>query len=136
MDKSPEMCCFRYSLNLDGSGVFGLEITLKFIIRVTFHALLTRLAQEVKIYLIPWYLNMFILDRFIPESFRWYYGHDRIGEAERVIKYVSEVNRHPTPDMSFMEEMKVPTKDRKYTVLDLFRTRFLVKVTLLLAFNW
>ena len=81
-------------------------------------------------------MNVFILDRFIPESFRWYYGHDRIEEAERVIKYVSEVNRHPTPDLSFMEEMKVPTKDQKYTVLDLFRTRFLVKVTLLLALYW
>ena len=74
--------------------------------------------------------------RFLPESFRWYYGHDRIEEAERVIKAVSKVNGRPTPDMEFMEKLQVSTKDKKYTIFDIFRTRFLIKVSLLLALNW
>ena len=77
----------------------------------------------------------------MPESFRWYYGHDRIEEAEHVIRIVSRVNRRPEPDMLFMKELasigaeEIRT-DRKYTVLDLFKTRFLIRITVLLALNW
>ena len=74
--------------------------------------------------------------RLIPESFRWYYSHDRIEEAERVIKAVSKVNRRPSPDMAFMEQLAVTTKDRKYTVIDLFKSRFLIRITALLSLNW
>ena len=86
-------------------------------------------------------MNSKCLYRFIPESFRWYYAHDRIDDAERVVSIVSKVNRRPLPDMTHMKQLvmkdsKGHKKDRKYSAIDLFKTRFLMKVTLLLSVNW
>ena len=81
------------------------------------------------------------VSRFLPESFRWFYGHDRIEEAEDVVRTVSKVNRRPEPDMLFMKELAAigaegMRKDRKYSVLDLFKTKYLIKITVLLSLNW
>lgn len=78
---------------------------------------------------------------FIPESFRWYYGHDRVDDAERVVTEVSKVNRRPEPDMMFMKELATVGagemgSGRKYTALDLFKSKFLIKITVLLSLNW
>ena len=74
----------------------------------------------------------------MPESFRWYYAHDRIDEAEKVIIEIAKFNRRPLPDMTYMKQLtaKDTTEDQKYTVLSLFKTKFLIKVTLLLSINW
>ena len=79
--------------------------------------------------------------RFMPESFRWYYAHDRINEAENVVLTVSKVNRRPMPDMTYMKQLVMTNpaglkKGRKYSALDLFKNRFLFKVTLLLSVIW
>ena len=79
--------------------------------------------------------------RFIPESFRWYYAHDRIEDAETVITTISEFNRRPIPDMTYMKQLVMAsleesTRDRKYSFLDLFKSRFLIKVTMLMSLNW
>ena len=54
---------------------------------------------------------------------------------------VSKVNRRPMPDMTYMKQLVMTSpaghkKDRKYSALDLFKNRFLFKVTLLLSVNW
>ena len=83
-----------------------------------------------------------VFSRLLPESFRWYYAHDRIDDAEKIITKVAKVNRRPVPDMTYMKQLTMMTcmerrmTDKKYTVLDLFKTRFLIKVTLLLFLNW
>ena len=78
--------------------------------------------------------------RFIPESFRWYYAHDRIADAEAVVATVSKVNRRPLPDMAYMKELVMADpsekKDQKYSFVDLFKTAYLRKITLLLSINW
>ena len=79
-----------------------------------------------------------LYNRFMPESFRWYYAHDRIDEAEKVITEIAKFNRRPLPDMTYMKQLtaKDTTEDQKYTVLSLFKTKFLIKATLLLSINW
>ena len=77
----------------------------------------------------------------MPESFRWYYAHDRIEDAELVIRTVSNVNRRPVPDMTYMmhlvlENQDNTKKDKKYSALDLFKSRYLIRITLLLSLNW
>ena len=77
----------------------------------------------------------------MPESFRWYYAHDKIGDAEKVITMVSEVNRHPKPDMAFFENQAIrdpreSQTSQKYTVLDLFKTKSMIRITVLLAPCW
>ena len=76
----------------------------------------------------------------MPESFRWYYSHDRVEDAEKVIITVSKVNRRPVPDMTYMKQVatnfETQQTDRKYSLLDLLKSKFLIKVTILLSFNW
>ena len=82
---------------------------------------------------------VFVSGRCMPESFRWYYSHDRVNDAEKVITKVSKLNRRPVPDMTFIEKQlakRISDKDKKYSVLDLFKSRFLIKVTLLLLVTW
>ena len=74
----------------------------------------------------------------MPESFRWYVGHDRIKEAEKVIKRVARINGKPEPDVTKFITQMLPegVPDRKYSFLDLFRNRDLLKYTLLFSVAW
>ncbi|XP_053381478.1 organic cation/carnitine transporter 2-like [Mercenaria mercenaria] len=77
---------------------------------------------------------------FVPESFRWYVGHDRIRNAENVIKSVAKVNGKPPPDLSTISQMDPSItpqqKDRKYSLFDVLKNKDLRKYTFLLAFVW
>ena len=77
----------------------------------------------------------------MPESFRWYYAHDRVEDAEKVIKTISKVNHRPLPDMTdimttVLADQGGNKKDRKYSALDLFRSKYLAKITILLSVCW
>ena len=77
----------------------------------------------------------------MPESFRWYYAHDRVEDAEQVIKTISKVNHRSLPDMTDMMALVLADqggnkKDRKYSALDLFRSKYLAKITILLSICW
>jgi len=80
--------------------------------------------------------------RFVPESFRWYVGHDRIDDAKRVIRKMAKFNGKPLPDMDnfddlqFKAEKEQEIDDRKYTFFDLVRTTHLRKITLLFLIIW
>ena len=77
----------------------------------------------------------------MPESFRWYYAHDRVEDAEKVIETISKVNHRSLPDMTDMMALVLADqggnkKDRKYSALDLFRSKYLAKITILLSICW
>ncbi|XP_045211159.2 organic cation/carnitine transporter 2-like [Mercenaria mercenaria] len=76
---------------------------------------------------------------FIPESFRWYYAHDKPKEAMNIIKTVAKFNRHDLVNIenSFQSLELVTTKsDKRYTFLHLFKSRALARITLLLMIDW
>ena len=88
--------------------------------------------------------------RFVPESFRWYVGHDRLEDSTKVIERISRVNRTPIPDLSVFKqktdnsdsdfasgsELEGTSSDKKYTFLDLVKQPNLLKLTLLFSFIW
>lgn len=78
---------------------------------------------------------------FVPESFRWYVGHDRFKDAQNVIKKVARVNGKPVPNVSgnclkkkSLDEANL--KDKKYSFFDIARNRQLRIYTLLLVMVW
>jgi hypothetical protein len=67
-------------------------------------------------------------------------SHDKLDEADKVIKKIARLNSHPKPDLTKLQNM---TKDdvtfqgdRKYTVLDLFIHRPLLMTTALAGVGW
>ena len=86
----------------------------------------------------------YFLRRFVPESFRWYVSHNRIEDAERVIKYIGKFNGYEEVDLKMLhavteaekERQKAGEGDKKYTLVDILKHRSLLKYTLLLAFIW
>ncbi|XP_053392449.1 organic cation transporter protein-like [Mercenaria mercenaria] len=79
--------------------------------------------------------------RFIPESFRWYVGHDRYKDAESIIKKVARINGKPAPDLSEIYTMgkalkKEKETDKKYSFWDIAKSKELRKYTVLLIFVW
>ncbi|XP_053395964.1 organic cation transporter protein-like [Mercenaria mercenaria] len=69
----------------------------------------------------------------IPESFRWYIGHDKTDKALEVINKVAKYNhRHEVELGHLMEKSEV----KKYTVIDLFKSKTLIRNTILSIFNW
>ncbi|XP_021376626.1 solute carrier family 22 member 6-A-like [Mizuhopecten yessoensis] len=76
----------------------------------------------------------------LPESFRYLVIHDRLDEAKEVVCKIARINGKPEPDMSKMsylvkEDFKVDA-DRKYTILDVAKSKQLRKYTCLLSIVW
>ena len=80
--------------------------------------------------------------RLTPESVRWLLLHDKVEEAEKVIRRVVTLNRKPMPDLETIrkvarQEMEREKRGgRKYTYLDLFKGWRLIKSTLCFNFTW
>ncbi|XP_060552261.1 organic cation/carnitine transporter 2-like [Ruditapes philippinarum] len=72
----------------------------------------------------------------IPESFRWYIAHDKPEKAEVIVRAVAKFNRRTEFDIDKMLRKPDTKEDKKYTFLDLFKSKEMVKVTFLLAANW
>ncbi|WAR00506.1 OCTL-like protein [Mya arenaria] len=104
-------------------------------------------------YLMPYWRKLHLLTALItvpclaawwliPESFRWYLSHNRSQDARGVMKYISRLNRTELTDESLHEMLRVEKGElatgdkRKYSFIHLFKTRRLVKITLLSAINW
>ena len=89
-------------------------------------------------------LVLFSIFRLIPESYRWLVARGRFEEAEMVIKRMAHTNRRPVPDLDKIRQRMKEDRDfieyqrslRIYTVIDLFRTRKLFKMTTLFSFIW
>ncbi|XP_052818707.1 organic cation/carnitine transporter 2-like isoform X2 [Mya arenaria] len=74
---------------------------------------------------------------WIPESFRWHVAHNRLDIAEDIIHHVAKVNGKTLKTTEHL--LRVPStsdKDKKHTVLDMFASRQLIVVSVLLALNW
>lgn len=76
----------------------------------------------------------------VPESFRWLVSHYKTKQAEVVIARIAAVNGKKKPDVTKLieitrkeEEMK---QDKKYSILDIFRHKSLMKHSFLLWFIW
>lgn len=72
----------------------------------------------------------------IPESFRWYIANDKPEKAKSIIRCVARYNQHEKFDIDKALRKPETHEHKKYTMLHLFRSKHLVKVTILLAFNW
>ena len=77
--------------------------------------------------------------RFMPESFRWLVSHRRFDSARQVIEKMARINGKPVPDLSHVEEVAMndeTTNRHTYSLLDLFRTNYIRKHTLLMSVIW
>ncbi|XP_069105025.1 solute carrier family 22 member 21-like [Argopecten irradians] len=75
----------------------------------------------------------------IPESFRYLVSHNRIAEAETIIRRMASLNGRPTPDLEklrFMADEDMKTEEKKYTIKDLVVDNTLLKTTFLLGVGW
>ncbi|WAR11336.1 ORCT-like protein [Mya arenaria] len=84
--------------------------------------------------LVAWFIQDW---RWIPESFRWHVAHNRLDIAEDIIHHVAKVNGKTLKTTEHL--LRVPStsdKDKKHTVLDMFASRQLIVVSVLLALNW
>lgn len=85
---------------------------------------------------VPFLFGVFV----VPESFRWLVSHYKTKQAEVVIARIAAVNGKKKPDVTKLieitrkeEEMK---QDKKYSILDIFRHKSLMKHSFLLWFIW
>lgn len=77
----------------------------------------------------------------MPESFRWLVTKQRFKKAEKVVSVIAKVNRVKMPSLEkIFAEAKLETNkqatNRRYSFIDLFRTRESTKITLGLLFAW
>ena len=95
-------------------------------------------------YILTMLLCLIYHSRFIPESYRWLVARGRFGEAEVVIKQMAHRNGRPVPDLNKVRQRMKEDLDfiehekslRIYTIIDLFRTWKLFKITTFFAFIW
>jgi len=66
--------------------------------------------------------------------------HGKIEEAEKTVAQMAKFNRRPIPDLSklklHIEEEVLDSPKKTYSVLDMFKTPHLLRVTLLCAIGW
>ncbi|XP_052815175.1 solute carrier family 22 member 13-like isoform X1 [Mya arenaria] len=75
---------------------------------------------------------------FVPESFRWYIGHDKTDKAKKIVSRIAEFNgKGPPKSIELIGGGQLmDKKDRTYHFLDLFRDRTIRLYTCLLIFVW
>lgn len=85
-------------------------------------------------------LRFFFFCRIVPESFRWLVSHDKLAEADKVIKKIARMNNHPKPDLNKLRTVVDSDPSfqgsRQYTFLELIRDRSLLKTTALAGVGW
>ena len=70
--------------------------------------------------------------RFIPESVRWLLVQGRKREAKAILENVAKLNKKPMPD----EDLLVPTVVSNKGFLELFKTRKLAIISIILNYAW
>ncbi|XP_053387556.1 solute carrier family 22 member 4-like isoform X2 [Mercenaria mercenaria] len=81
----------------------------------------------------PCFLAAYLI---VPESFRWYIAHEKFDKAKEIVKSIAKFNRNYDFNTAVdLRRLDNQTKLR-YSLLNLFQTRTLVKVTLFSALNW
>ena len=76
----------------------------------------------------------------LPESFRWLVSHYKTERAETVIARIASINGQRRPDVSKLIEITRKEaevkEDKRYSLLDIFSDRTLLKHSILLWFIW
>lgn len=77
----------------------------------------------------------------MPESFRWLVTKQRFKKADKVVGFIAKVNRREKPalDKIFSEAQSDANKqatNKRYSFIDLFKTRESTKMTAGLLFAW
>ena len=83
--------------------------------------------------------SFLLLNRFVPESFRWLVTRGRFKDAEKVIDKIASLNGHVSPDVTKVIEqasLERKGKTKHYSAIDLFKTRESIIKTLALLFIW
>jgi len=77
----------------------------------------------------------------IPESFRWLLVHGRQLEAEKILDKIARHNDRPRVESKLLDDIVAAEKveqvqERKYTILDMFRSKYMIRVSIFMAVNW
>ena len=81
-------------------------------------------------------------NRYVPESFRWKVAHGHVEDASKIIKFVSKINKRPAPSDELLGELERSVRNsdshtnRKYTMVDLVKSRTILKNSVLLLIVW
>lgn len=76
------------------------------------------------------------LRRAIPESFRWYIANDKPEKAKVILETVAKCNRKQLHNIDRLTEKQEVEGTKRYTFLDLLKSRTLVKILFLSSLNW
>jgi hypothetical protein len=76
----------------------------------------------------------------MPESARWSIQKGRFDEAMYWIKMIARANKKPCPDLALLKNIAVTEeeerKTKRYTYIDLFRTRKYAIRTVAVLMSW
>ena len=73
----------------------------------------------------------------MPESARWLIQKHRYKEATKVLKYVAKLNRREVPDYDVLVAVgEESVGGKRYTFIDLFRTKTYAARTITVMTGW
>ena len=83
------------------------------------------------------YLCMLVFYKFVPESIRWMYVNNKEEKVMKECRRIAKWNKVELPsDLTIAPPHTEGNNKRKPNIIDLFRTRTLVKLMLALMFSW
>uniref|UniRef100_A0A8B9P0Z8 Solute carrier family 22 member 13 n=1 Tax=Apteryx owenii TaxID=8824 RepID=A0A8B9P0Z8_APTOW len=71
----------------------------------------------------------------LPESARWLMTKGRVEEAKKVLQKAASINKRTIPP-GLLEQLKPEAKTKSGSIMDLFRKKHLLKVTLIMSCTW
>ncbi|PFX33205.1 organic cation transporter protein-like isoform X1 [Stylophora pistillata] len=81
-------------------------------------------------------LVLFIFWIVVPESVRWLTTHQRVGEAENILKRVANTNKKPMPEENLGLPDDQKTTEKEAGFMDLFGSRSMTKKTIISWISW
>jgi len=76
--------------------------------------------------------NLYLVQRFVPESVRWLLVKGKTDEARNVLENVAKLNKKEMPS----DKLHVPVTTATKGVLELFRTWKMAKLSIIQIYHW